>query len=135
VQSVTGCQWCAQAVAVLHCLSLQQWQTPCCLCQSCCVVELLHRLCHYWSALQREDVTACQGCLEGTPATKQLLSCKILHSRAAAAAAAACVCAGAFGSLHLLPLYPSTGDRGFAPVTYQEVDPQLGRHEGCCCVS
>ncbi|WIA13184.1 hypothetical protein OEZ85_006776 [Tetradesmus obliquus] len=33
---------------------------------------------------------------------------------------------GAFGSLHLLPIYPSTGDRGFAPVTYQEVDPQMG---------
>lgn len=34
--------------------------------------------------------------------------------------------AGAIGSLHLLPLYPSTGDRGFAPVTYQEVDPKFG---------
>lgn len=37
--------------------------------------------------------------------------------------------AGAIGSLHLLPLYPSTGDRGFAPVTYQQVDPSFGeRH-------
>ncbi|WIA16714.1 hypothetical protein OEZ85_013369 [Tetradesmus obliquus] len=32
----------------------------------------------------------------------------------------------AIGSIHLLPIFPSTGDRGFAPVNYQEVDPQLG---------
>jgi len=36
--------------------------------------------------------------------------------------------AGAIGSVHLLPIYPSTGDRGFAPVTYQEVDPKFGEH-------
>jgi hypothetical protein len=30
------------------------------------------------------------------------------------------------GSIHLLPLYPSTGDRGFAPVTYQQVNPEFG---------
>lgn len=34
--------------------------------------------------------------------------------------------ADAVGSLHLLPLYPSTGDRGFGPVTYEDVDPKLG---------
>jgi sucrose phosphorylase len=32
----------------------------------------------------------------------------------------------AIGSIHLLPIYPSTGDRGFGPVTYEEVDPELG---------
>jgi sucrose phosphorylase len=36
------------------------------------------------------------------------------------------VSAGVFGSLHLLPIYPSSGDRGFAPLTYQEVDPDQG---------
>lgn len=35
-------------------------------------------------------------------------------------------CAGAIGSVHMLPLYPSTGDRGFAPVTFQNVDPKFG---------
>jgi hypothetical protein len=35
-------------------------------------------------------------------------------------------CAGAIGSVHMLPLYPSTGDRGFAPVTFQNVDPEFG---------
>jgi hypothetical protein len=34
--------------------------------------------------------------------------------------------ADAIGSIHLLPIFPSTGDRGFAPVNYQEVDPKLG---------
>jgi sucrose phosphorylase len=32
------------------------------------------------------------------------------------------------GSIHLLPLYPSTGDRGFAPITYQQVDPEFGEN-------
>jgi sucrose phosphorylase len=34
--------------------------------------------------------------------------------------------AGAFGGVHLLPPFPSTGDRGFAPVTYREIDPRFG---------
>jgi sucrose phosphorylase len=34
--------------------------------------------------------------------------------------------AGLFGGLHILPPFPSSGDRGFAPVTYAEVDPRFG---------
>ena len=30
------------------------------------------------------------------------------------------------GGVHLLPPFPSTGDRGFAPVTYREIDPSFG---------
>ena len=33
---------------------------------------------------------------------------------------------GLFGGVHVLPPYPSTGDRGFAPVTYDEIDPRFG---------
>ena len=33
---------------------------------------------------------------------------------------------GVFGGIHLLPPFPSTGDRGFAPVTYREIDPRFG---------
>jgi sucrose 6(F)-phosphate phosphorylase len=33
---------------------------------------------------------------------------------------------GAFGGIHILPPFPSTGDRGFAPVTYREIDPRFG---------
>ncbi|KAK9837666.1 hypothetical protein WJX74_002520 [Apatococcus lobatus] len=33
---------------------------------------------------------------------------------------------GAVGGLHLLPFYPSSGDGGFAPITYKEVDPEKG---------
>lgn len=33
---------------------------------------------------------------------------------------------GAIGGLHLLPFYPSSADRGFAPMTYDVVDPKLG---------
>jgi len=29
----------------------------------------------------------------------------------------------AVGGVHLLPFFPSTGDRGFAPVDYDQVDP------------
>ncbi|ADH99738.1 sucrose phosphorylase [Salisediminibacterium selenitireducens] len=32
----------------------------------------------------------------------------------------------AVGGVHLLPFYPSSADRGFAPMTYQEVDPAFG---------
>ena len=34
--------------------------------------------------------------------------------------------ATAIGGVHLLPFYPSSADRGFAPTTYAEVDPQFG---------
>jgi sucrose phosphorylase len=30
------------------------------------------------------------------------------------------------GAVHLLPFFPSSGDRGFSPVTYEEVDPAFG---------
>ena len=32
----------------------------------------------------------------------------------------------AIGGVHLLPFFPSTGDRGFAPVDYQQVAPEFG---------
>lgn len=32
----------------------------------------------------------------------------------------------AIGGVHLLPFYPSSADRGFAPITYTEVDPAFG---------
>lgn len=32
----------------------------------------------------------------------------------------------AIGGVHLLPFYPSSADRGFAPLTYDEVDPIFG---------
>ncbi len=32
----------------------------------------------------------------------------------------------AVGGVHLLPFYPSSADRGFAPLTYMEVDPAFG---------
>lgn len=31
-----------------------------------------------------------------------------------------------FGGIHILPPFPSTGDRGFAPVTYREIDSRFG---------
>lgn len=34
--------------------------------------------------------------------------------------------AGALGSVHLLPIYPSSGDRGFAPLTYHQIDSEQG---------
>ncbi|KAK9815406.1 hypothetical protein WJX72_003171 [[Myrmecia] bisecta] len=36
---------------------------------------------------------------------------------------------GCISGLHLLPLYPSSGDGGFAPLTYQEIDPKFGDWE------
>lgn len=36
---------------------------------------------------------------------------------------------GAFSGVHILPFFPSSGDRGFAPITYREVDPRFGTWE------
>lgn len=36
---------------------------------------------------------------------------------------------GAFGGLHVLPFFPSSGDRGFAVVHYDTVDPKFGTWE------
>lgn len=33
---------------------------------------------------------------------------------------------GLFGGIHVLPPFPSSGDRGFAPLTYRELDPRFG---------
>lgn len=33
---------------------------------------------------------------------------------------------GLFSSVHILPPFPSTGDRGFAPVTYDQIDGRFG---------
>lgn len=33
---------------------------------------------------------------------------------------------GVFGSVHILPPFPSTGDRGFAPTTYDRIEPAFG---------
>lgn len=33
---------------------------------------------------------------------------------------------GLFGGVHVLPPFPSSGDRGFAPITYREIDPAFG---------
>ncbi len=33
---------------------------------------------------------------------------------------------GLFGGVHVLPPFPSSGDRGFAPVTYREIDARFG---------
>jgi sucrose phosphorylase len=33
---------------------------------------------------------------------------------------------GLFGGIHILPPFPSSGDRGFAPLTYREIDPRFG---------
>lgn len=34
--------------------------------------------------------------------------------------------AGLFQGVHILPPFPSSGDRGFAPLTYREIDPRFG---------
>ena len=33
---------------------------------------------------------------------------------------------GLFTGVHVLPPFPSSGDRGFAPITYREIDPAFG---------
>jgi sucrose phosphorylase len=42
---------------------------------------------------------------------------------------------GILGGVHLLPFYPSSADRGFAPLTYEEVDPPFGSWEDIAAIS
>jgi sucrose 6(F)-phosphate phosphorylase len=37
--------------------------------------------------------------------------------------------AGLFAGVHVLPPFPSSGDRGFAPLTYHDIDPRFGSWE------
>ena len=41
---------------------------------------------------------------------------------------------GVVGGVHILPFFPSSGDRGFAPMTYLEVDPAFGDWEDVCAI-
>jgi glycosidase len=34
--------------------------------------------------------------------------------------------AGLFDGVHVLPPFPSSGDRGFAPIDYRRIDPAFG---------
>lgn len=44
--------------------------------------------------------------------------------------AVVCRClGGVVGGVHVLPFYPSSADRGFAPLTYKQVDPSFGDWE------
>lgn len=36
---------------------------------------------------------------------------------------------GVVGGVHILPFFPSSGDRGFSPMTYREVSPEFGTFE------
>nr|WP_244772995.1 hypothetical protein [Alysiella crassa]UOP06237.1 hypothetical protein LVJ80_10490 [Alysiella crassa] len=36
---------------------------------------------------------------------------------------------GVIGGVHILPFFPSSGDRGFAPMDYTKVEPSLWRLE------
>jgi sucrose phosphorylase len=42
---------------------------------------------------------------------------------------------GMIGGVHLLPFYPSSGDRGFSPITYDEVDPSFGTWDDVAAIS
>jgi sucrose phosphorylase len=38
------------------------------------------------------------------------------------------------GGIHILPPFPSSGDRGFAPLTYLEIEPEFGTWEDIRCI-
>lgn len=42
---------------------------------------------------------------------------------------------GAVYGLHILPFFPSSADRGFAPITYKEVSPEFGNWEDILALS
>lgn len=42
---------------------------------------------------------------------------------------------GAVGGVHILPFFPSSGDRGFSPMTYRTVDPKFGTWDNIASLS
>jgi sucrose phosphorylase len=42
---------------------------------------------------------------------------------------------GLFRGIHILPPFPSSADRGFAPVTYREIDPRFGDWEDIAAIA
>src|SRR5659263_175309 len=38
------------------------------------------------------------------------------------------------GGIHILPPFPSSGDRGFAPLSYLEIEPTFGSWEDIRCI-
>ncbi|MGL5383210.1 MAG: sucrose phosphorylase [Culicoidibacterales bacterium] len=42
---------------------------------------------------------------------------------------------GVVGGVHILPFYPSSGDRGFAPIDYTKVDPKFGDWSDIAAIS
>jgi sucrose phosphorylase len=42
---------------------------------------------------------------------------------------------GAVGGVHILPFFPSSADRGFAPMRYDEVDPAFGTYDDISALS
>lgn len=42
---------------------------------------------------------------------------------------------GVIGGVHVLPFYPSSADRGFAPMTYEQVDPAFGSWEDIAAIA
>jgi sucrose phosphorylase len=43
--------------------------------------------------------------------------------------------AGLFGGVHILPPFPSSGDRGFAPISYREIDPAFGTWDDIAAIA
>jgi Alpha amylase, catalytic domain len=62
--------------------------------------------------LNQVQLTAYPDCIGGNLASLESFVRKHLHS--------------VVGGIHVLPFYPSSADRGFAPLTYKEVDPAFG---------
>ena len=42
---------------------------------------------------------------------------------------------GLFSGVHILPPFPSSADRGFAPVTYRQIDPRFGTWEDVAAIA
>jgi sucrose phosphorylase len=42
---------------------------------------------------------------------------------------------GLFSGVHILPPFPSSADRGFAPITYREIDPRFGSWEDIAAIA
>jgi sucrose phosphorylase len=70
---------------------------------------------------ERDVVLITYGDLLATPGLRPLAALADFVSRFAR---------GAINTIHLLPFYPYSSDRGFAVVDFQEVDPRLGTWEG-----
>lgn len=108
----------SNCISVAIRISVQSWGRASCSCgQNVRFQQLLRFLRPFLFIASHSPMVIGQACAQSYAALLPTLLIAVLLLRCQSPT-------GAVGGLHLLPFYPSSGDGGFAPITYKEVPPK-----------